>query len=92
MLSLVETIGSDKPHQFWRKLDFIELTNKNGDLLQFYFFNSGSTRQGDHILAFWQTQKKWIHSEREHLEHMAQRFARHAHVILTTLWLITYRK
>ena len=24
-------------------------------------------------------------------EHTEQRFARHAHVILTTLWLITYR-
>ena len=35
MLSLVETIGSDKPHQFWRKLDFIELTNKNGDILHY---------------------------------------------------------
>ena len=57
-----------------------------------FYFNSGSTIQGDHILAFWQTQKKWIHSEQEHLEHTAQRFTRHAHVILTTLWLITYRK
>ena len=30
--------------------------------------------------------------QQEHLEHTSQRFARHAHVILTTLWLITYRK
>ena len=46
------------------------------------------------VTIFWPSgrPKKWIHSEREHLEHTAQRFARHAHVILTTLWLITYRK
>ena len=42
-------------------------------------------RQGDHILAFWQTQKSGSIPEkfqREHLEHTAQRFARHAHVIM----------
>ena len=51
-------------------------------------------RQGDHILVFWQTQKSGSIPEkfqREHLEHTSQLFARHAHVILTTLWLITYR-
>ena len=56
---------------------------------------SGSTIQGDHILAFSQTQKSGSIPEkfqREHLEHTSQRFARHAQVILTTLWLITYRK
>ena len=57
--------------------------------------NSSSMRQGDHILAFCQTQKSGSIPEkfqREHFEHTSQRFARHAHIILTTLWLITYRK
>ena len=61
----------------------------------YIYINSGSTIQGDHILAFWKTQKSGSIPEkfqREHLEHTSQRLARHAHVILTSLWLITYRK